>query len=212
MVVGDISRLYNTDLGDNLVAAASEEVMVDYDVYGTYVEKTLGVWRYDYFSAGVLLINAKRYREENIELKFIDLLNAFTFRVTQDEDYLNVLCKGRVVPLDLGWNKSAYKNPHFDDKDLKLIHYKINWKPWHYDDILYEDYFWKYAKETFLYDTILKIKAGYGQDLVERDNVQFNELVKMAEEDAVDPNNYWNTEVKKGAQFVKRGLYGGNAN
>lgn len=212
VVVGDISRLYNTDLGDNLVAAASEEVMVDYDVYGTYVEKTLGVWRYDYFSAGVLLINAKRYREENIELKFIDLLNAFTFRVTQDEDYLNVLCKGRVVPLDLGWNKSAYKNPHFDDKDLKLIHYKINWKPWHYDDILYEDYFWKYAKETFLYDTILKIKAGYGQDLVERDNVQFNELVKMAEEDAVDPNNYWNTEVKKGAQFVKRGLYGGNAN
>ena len=210
VVTGDIAELYNTDLGDNLVAAASEEVMVDYDVYGTYVEKTLGVWRYDYFSAGVLLINAKLYRKENIETKFIDLLNSFTFRVTQDEDYLNVLCKGRVQPVSLGWNKSAYKNPHFDDKDLKLIHYKINWKPWHYDNILYEDYFWKYAKETFLYDKILKIKAGYGADLVERDNVQFNELVKMAEEDAVDPNNYWNTQMKKtGEQLVKRGLYGG---
>lgn len=210
VVIGDIAQLYNTDLGDNLVGAASEEVMVDYDIYGTYVEKALGVWRYDYFSAGVLLINAKRYREEDIELKFIDLLNSFTFRVTQDEDYLNVLCKGRVKPLDLGWNKTSYKNPNFDDKQLKLIHYKINWKPWHYDNIAYEDYFWQYAKKTFLYDEILKIKAGYGKDLVERDNMQFNELVKMAEEDTVNPNNYWNTEQRKtGATMVKRGLYGG---
>ena len=210
VVLGDISKLFRTELGSNLVAAASEEVMVDYDVYGTYVEKTLGVWRHDYFSAGVLLINAKRYREENIEMKFIDLLNAYTFRVTQDEDYLNVLCKGRVMPLSLGWNKSAYQNPRFDDKDLQLVHYKINWKPWHYDGIAYEDYFWKYARKTFLYDKILKIKAGYGADLVERDKVQFTELVKMAEEDAADPNNYWNAQLKKGAQFVKRGLYGGN--
>lgn len=210
VVTGDISQLFNTELGDNLVAAASEEVMTDYDVYGSYVEKALGVYRYDYFSAGVLLINAKLYREENIETKFIELLNSFTFRVTQDEDYLNVLCKGRVKPLSLGWNKSAYKNPSFDDSDLKLIHYKINWKPWHYDNILYEDYFWKYAKETFLYEQILKIKAAYGDDLIERDKTQFNELVKMAEEDSADPNNYWNTRMREtGESLVKRGLYGG---
>lgn len=211
VVTGDISELYNIELDDNLVAAASEEVMVDYDVYGNYVEKALGIWRHDYFSAGVLLINAKKYREENIEMKFINLLNSFSFRVTQDEDYLNVLCKGRVKPIDLGWNKSAYKNPSFDDKNLKIIHYKINWKPWHYDNIEYEDYFWKYAKETFMYDQILKIKASYTQDLVERDNIQFNELVKMAEEDAADSMNYWQTEQRKtGAKMIKRGLYGGN--
>lgn len=197
VVTGDISELYNTDLGDKLVAAANEEVMVDYDVFGNYVEKALGVDRHDYFSAGVLLINAKVYREEKIEEKFINLMNNFKFRVTQDEDYLNVLCKDRVVKLNIGWNKSAYKTEGFDEKELKLIHYKINWKPWHYDNILYEDYFWKYAKETFLYDQILKIKAGYGPDLVERDKNQFNELVKMAEEDIVDPNNYWNTMQRK---------------
>lgn len=56
----------------------------------------------------------------------------------------------------------------------------------------------------------MKIKAGYGKDLVERDNMQFNELVKMAEEDTVNPNNYWNTEQRKtGATMEKRGLYGG---
>ena len=136
VVTGDISELYNIELGNNLVGAANEEVMVDYDVFGTYVEKALGVDRYDYFSAGVLLINAKLYREEKIEEKFIDLMNTFKFRVTQDEDYLNVLCNGRVKKIDIGWNKSAYKTEGFDDKNLKLIHYKINWKPWHYDNFL----------------------------------------------------------------------------
>ena len=199
-VTGDISELYNTDIGDNLVAAAPEEVMSDFGVFGTYVEKALGISRNKYFSAGILLINADLYRRENIEGKFIDLINRFVFRVTQDEDYLNVLCKDRVKWLPVDWNKSAYRvegKEKFDSKRLKIIHYKINWKPWHYDRILYEEYFWMYAQQTFLYDVILKIKAGYTDDLQKRDQIQFEELSKMAEEDAVDQNNYYNTMMRE---------------
>ena len=198
VVTGDISELYNIDIGDNILGAASEEVMMEYDVFGTYVEKALGIPREDYFSAGVLLINAKKYREDDIESKFIKLMNTYTFRVTQDEDYLNVLCQGKVKMVDLGWNKSAFKSDKFDDKNLKLIHYKINWKPWHYDNVYYEEFFWKYARKTFLYDNILKIKASYTEDLHERDNLAFENLVKMAIEDSNDPNNYCNsTKAKK---------------
>lgn len=198
VVTGDISELYNIDIGDNILGAASEEVMMEYDVFGTYVEKALGIPREDYFSAGVLLINAKKYREDDIESKFIKLMNTYTFRVTQDEDYLNVLCNGKVKMVDLGWNKSAFKSDKFDDKNLKLIHYKINWKPWHYDNVYYEEFFWKYARKTFLYDNILKIKASYTEDLHERDNLAFENLVKMAIEDSNDPNNYCNsTKAKK---------------
>ena len=82
---------------------------------------------------------------------------------------------------------------NFNDKDLKLIHYKINWKPWHYDNVLYEDFFWNYAKKTYFYDTILKIKASYTEDLKERDSLAFENLVKMAIEDTNDPNNYNNS-------------------
>ncbi len=196
VVKGDISELFNIDIGDNIIGGASEEVMVDYDVFGTYVEKALGVPRNEYFSAGVLLINTKKYREEDIETKFIKLMNAFKFRVTQDEDYLNVLCYGKTKMIDLGWNKSAYKNDSFDDKNLKLIHYKINWKPWHYDNVYYEEFFWEYAQKTFLYDAILKIKASYGEDLKQRDNEAFENLVKMAVEDTNDPNNYFNSLKK----------------
>ena len=200
VVTGDISELYNTEIGDNLVAAAPEEVMADFDVYGTYVEKALGISRNKYFSAGILLINAELYRKENIEGKFIELMNRFVFRVTQDEDYLNVLCKDRVKWLPVDWNKSAYAledHPKFDPTKLKIIHYKINWKPWHYDDVLYEEYFWMYAQQTFLYDNILKIKASYTDDLKQRDQVQFVELAKMAEDDTNDPNNYYNTMLRE---------------
>ena len=54
-----------------------------------------------------------------------------------------------------------------------------------------------YAQQTFLYDVILKIKAGYTDDLQKRDQIQFEELSKMAEEDAVDPNNYYNTMMRE---------------
>ena len=203
VVTGDISELYNTEIGDNLVAAAPEEVMADFDVYGTYVEKALGISRNKYFSAGILLINAELYRKENIEGKFIELMNRFVFRVTQDEDYLNVLCKDRVKWLPVDWNKSAYAvegRAKFDSTKLKIIHYKINWKPWHYDDVLYEEYFWMYAQQTFLYDNILKIKASYSDDLKQRDQAQFVELAKMAEDDAKDPDNYHNTMVREAAK------------
>lgn len=198
VVTGDIAELYNTELGDNIVGASPEEVMATYDVFGTYVEKALGIPRREYFSAGVLVINAEKYREENIETKFIDLMNKYTFRVTQDEDYLNVLCYGKTKVLSLGWNKSAYKAEGFDDKDLKLIHYKINWKPWHYDNVHYEDFFWNYAQKTFLYENILKIKASYTEDLHERDSLAFDNLVKMAVEDTNDPHNYHNEMSKNG--------------
>ena len=197
VVKGDISEFYNIDIGDNVLGAASEEVMMEYDVFGDYVEKALGIPREKYFSAGVLLINAKKYREDDIETKFIDLMNTYTFRVTQDEDYLNVLCYGKVKMVDLGWNKSSFKSDKFDDKNLNLIHYKINWKPWHYDNVCYEEYFWNYAQKTFLYDVILKIKAGYTEDLHERDRLAFENLVKMAIEDSNDPKNYCNSQKMK---------------
>ena len=120
VVKGDISEFYNIDIGDNILGAASEEVMMEYDVFGDYVEKALGIPREKYFSAGVLLINAKKYREDDIETKFIDLMNTYTFRVTQDEDYLNVLCYGKVKMVDLGWNKSSFKSDKFDDKNREI--------------------------------------------------------------------------------------------
>lgn len=198
-VIGDISELYNTHIHGFYVGAAQEEVMQTYEVFGNYVEKAVGIDRKNYFNAGILLINCRRWRNKFIAEKFVDLLKRYKFRVVQDEDYLNVLCKGHVRSISLCWNKTAYKNDAFDDKDLRLIHWKINWRPWKYKNVLYEEYFWKYAKMTDFYDQLIQMRDSRTQEDFEKDELLMKNLEKMAEEDANDPNNYHNTQGKTGS-------------
>ncbi|MBQ1972119.1 MAG: glycosyltransferase family 8 protein [Treponema sp.] len=196
IVLGDIAELYNHNIDNYLVGACPEEVMAEVKVFGDYVEQALDVECEKYFNAGVMLMNLDGFRKENIEEKFFDMLQKYTFRVTQDEDYLNVLCKGKVKLFHLGWNKTAFKNDKFNDKDLKLIHYKIHWKPWHYDGVLYENHFWDYAKQTSFYEEILNKKLTYTDEEKRRDAIAYERLKQMAIDDAKDPNNYKNLVCK----------------
>lgn len=197
-VLGDVSELYNTEIHGYYVAAAQEEVMQTFEVFGNYVEQADGINRKEYFNAGILLINCRRWRNKLIAERFVDLLNRYKFRVVQDEDYLNVLCKNNVKKLNLGWNKTSYKNENFDDKDLKIIHWKINWRPWKYKDVLYEEYFWKYAKMTDFYDKLIQMRDSRTEEDFKKDDLLMVNLSKMAQEDADDPNNYYRTDGKKG--------------
>ena len=197
-VLADVSALYNTQIHGYYVGAATEEVMQTYDVFGNYVEQADGISRKDYFNAGILLINCRRWRNKLIAERFVDLLNRYKFRVVQDEDYLNVLCKGNVKRINLGWNKTSYKNDDFDDKDLKIIHWKITWRPWKYKNVLYEEYFWKYAKMTDFYDKLIQMRDSRTAEDEAKDKLLMENLMKMAQEDADDPNNYAKTDGKKG--------------
>ena len=205
-VVGDVSELYNTQIHGYYVGAVQEEVMQTFEVFGNYVEKADGINRKNYFNAGILLINCRRWRNKLIAERFVDLLNRYKFRVVQDEDYLNVLCKDNIKWLPLGWNKTSYKNESFDDKDLKIIHWKINWRPWKYKDVLYEEYFWKYAKMTDFYDKLIQMRDSRTEADFKKDELLMENLSKMAQEDADDPNNYYRTSGKKGfwVRFFKR--------
>ena len=197
-VLGDVSELYNTQIHGYYVGAVQEEVMQTFEVFGNYVEKADGINRKNYFNAGILLINCRRWRNKLIAERFVDLLNRYKFRVVQDEDYLNVLCKENIKWLPLGWNKTSYKNEAFNDKDLKIIHWKINWRPWKYKDVLYEEYFWKYAKMTDFYDKLIQMRDSRTEEDFKKDQLLMENLSKMAQEDADDPNNYYRTGGKKG--------------
>ena len=74
IVLGDIAELYKHELGDNYVGAANEQVMIQVDTYGEYVEKVLGIDRKNYFNAGLLLINCQQFRQNNVLDKFVELL------------------------------------------------------------------------------------------------------------------------------------------
>lgn len=194
-LTGDISQLFKVDLGDNLVCAAQEEVMSEVEVFGNYVEKSLGIACKDYFSAGVLVMNLEQFRKNKIEERFAELLSQYKFAVTQDQDYLNVLCKGRVVLCGKEWNKSPF-GKRLSAGELKLIHYKLNWKPWHYDNIMYEEYFWYYAAKTPYYNHILQLKNNYTNENKLRDELAYHNLVQLALCEQNKENTYYSQTLK----------------
>ncbi len=180
IVKGNIAELYETDLKGNYVGACHEQVMIQEDVYGTYVEKVLGINRNYYFNAGVLLINSYQFRKQHILEKFIDLLHTYTFKVTQDEDYLNILCKDRVLWLHQKWNNEMFGNITVSKEDTCIIHYIMVSKPWHYKDCLFADEFHKYASKVDVYSLIEKELNNYSDKEKERDLESCNKLMELA--------------------------------
>ena len=134
IVQGDISEMYATDIKDYDVAACHEQAMVQEDVYGTYVEKCLGLDRNRFFNAGIILINCKSFRENKILERFVKLLGVYDCRVTQDEDYLNILCADRVLFLPQTWNSEVFGEMIDSPENCKIIHYIMVAKPWHFAD------------------------------------------------------------------------------
>lgn len=162
VLLKDVYELYSTDMGDNLVAAAPDDVIQTIEVFKEYVEKVVGVADYNnYFNAGVLLMNLDELRKFKFQEKFIYSLDKIKFSVAQDQDYLNRLCKGRVKLIDANWNRMPIATEKANDGDIKLIHYNLAFKPWHFEDILYKDYFWEYAKKTEFFEIIQNIKNNY---------------------------------------------------
>lgn len=197
VVIDDVSKLYNVELGDKYVGAIQEEVMACINVFGNYVEQGLDIPCKDYFNSGVMVMNLDKLREIEIEDKFVELLNTFKFEVTPDQDYLNIICKNNSVLLDLGWNKTPMRNDNFDDKDLKIIHYKLAYKPWFYDDVMYGDYFWHYARKTVFFDEIVKLKTSYTETDKKRDFADYLKLMRMAK-DYVASNDSYKSIMQRG--------------
>ncbi len=190
VVLGDISEFYDHNLGDKLVGACHEQAMVQTEVYGNYVEKVMGISRYNYFNAGHILINCKKFREENVLKQFIDLLKVYTFTVTQDEDYLNVICHNRVLWIFDGWNTEVYGELPVSESDIKMIHYIMVNKPWHYHECRLKEPFWKYAKQTDVYNLILDELNNYTDECKARDKAGAERLAKTAEEEANREDTY----------------------
>lgn len=189
--------MYFHDLKDNYVGAANEQVMIQENVYGEYVEKVLGIDRYHYFNAGLLLINCEQFRENHVLDQFVDLLHTYNFVVTQDEDYLNLICKDKVLWLEQPWNTEVFGDIAYPESEFKMIHYIMVSKPWHYEDARYAEQFWKYAKKTAVYEEIQEVLANYTQEQRKEDAASCDRLLQTAKDEIAKENNYLNL-LKRG--------------
>ena len=185
VILDDIAKLYNTDMGDNLVAAAPDDVIQAMPVFQDYVEKVVGVAdSRRYFNAGILLMNLHELRRFKFQEKFVYLLDKIKFAVAQDQDYLNRLCKGRVKLLDRTWDRMPIPDPKIKTEDVKLVHYNLAFKPWHFEDILYKEFFWMYAQETEYFEDIQRIKENFTEEDRIRGEESHKKLMKLAKKEA----------------------------
>ena len=142
IVRNDISELWNTDLKDNFVGACLEYVLDNYKINLGLKQGT------EYFNAGVLLINLKKWREEQISDKILDYITHNSSKlISWDQDALNVAFENKWKKLNVEWNvgQNFYRvNPLHEYFDLtsqkfnqlktnpSIVHFTGSDKPWHF--------------------------------------------------------------------------------
>lgn len=181
-VLTDIANLYNIDIADNLLAAIPDGAVQTIPVFQEYVEKVVGVADYNnYFNAGILVMNLKELRKYKFQEKFLYLLEKVKYEVAQDQDYLNRLCKGRVKLLDFSWNRMPIMGE--SNTETYIVHYNLGFKPWHFDNIVYQEHFWKYAQETEFLDEIKEMRNNYTEADKEKDDASSAKLMELAQKE-----------------------------
>ncbi len=182
VISGDISKLYNENIGDNYLGCIIDKSTIDNETLATYFEEVVGIPRDKYINSGVLLMNAKKLREKKIDEKFLNLYTKYGFDViAPDQDYINAMCYGNMQYLSDIYD--AMPNPN--NKEVEnpvIIHYNLFLKPWQYTNVQYYDYFWKYAPLTPFYDEILEVKNAYTDEERMQDEKWMALMVKRAED------------------------------
>lgn len=188
IVPGDISELYKIDLEGNIIGACCDRSIQGVPDLVYYTENAVGAKSDDYINSGILLMDLRMMREKNFSGLFLDLMNEYHFdTVAPDQDYINAMCNGNIKYLSDDWDTMP---PQAGEATLnpspKLIHFNLFQKPWCYDNIPYEEYFWKYADKSPFKEDILAHKEGYDES---KQNADRDTLIKLISKAAVLDKN-----------------------
>lgn len=187
VLTSDIAELFDTDLGDNLVGACNDLSIADVPPLVAYTENAIGVRGSEYVNSGVLLMNLKKMRQDDLEGHFLNLLNTYHFdSIAPDQDYLNAMCNGKILYLDAAWDAMP-NNTQPPMEHPKLIHYNLFSKPWCYDGIQYADVFWRYAEGSGYLEEIKAYKAAYSDAQKQADSDCMALLVRRGGEIPENP-------------------------
>lgn len=139
VVTKNLDNLFETDLQDYPLAAVRD--------YGGRV-----YYGREIFNAGVLLINNRLWKQENMSQRLIDLTNEWHDKVDQaDQSILNMLFENRWIEMEFD-NNHVVIHKQFTDYELPagqdypgIIHYLSHRKPW-FDlaSQTYRDVWWYY--------------------------------------------------------------------
>ncbi len=195
IILKDVAEMYKYNLGDNYVGAIADYAVSRTKIFKEYVESVLGISSSAYFNAGVLLMNSRQFRIKNMRAQFVELLNTYSFVVAQDQDYLNILCRDKVLWIDSKWNVQASETAERPYKEIGLIHYNFARKPWNSEEGRYVDAFWKYAKKTQDYEILKEGLANYSEEDRAKELASGEHLMNLAQQEIENEDNYFNKFV-----------------
>ena len=184
VVPGDISKLWETDLGDSLVGACADYSVQHIDTFMKYIDEYVGVDHRRYVNSGVLLMNLSRLREADITGRFLSWMKKYSLAtVAPDQDYLNALCWDGIHYLDPSWDTMPSGNAMYVSKP-QIVHFNLDTKPWMCREGKYHDLFWKYAKGSGYCREIRARKKEFLRDetLTDRYRSEIEALVRLAAE------------------------------
>lgn len=179
VVCHDVAELYETDLNGALLGAVRDPIISGSNksvIYNKHNDmKKLGIKNiYDYFQAGVLLIDLKRISENGLCEQMIEYAATHDCDLV-DQDVLNLFCQGKVKYINNKWNVDVNKiamevvpyapaemwKEYRNNRDHAYIyHFAGADKPWNDPFLDKAEVFWNAARKTAWYEIILEDLVG----------------------------------------------------
>ena len=160
VIHGSLKKLFATELGDSYAAAVPDIYLNEDEQYKNKIALPTST----YVNAGVLLLNLKKLRENNITKKLLANAKKKTHQY-QDQDAINITF-GETVQLDREFNYQI-KDKQYDTlppDPMTILHYSGSLKPWNRDRIydqfstIYDQY--KLDAAKFINDHNKNVKYG----------------------------------------------------
>lgn len=186
LVLSDIAELYNK-INDKMIYAVKDVGIIQFlfnenknsknnvPLYKDYLQNKLKLQNpYNYFNAGILLLNIQKLLEFDFEKKCIEKLKNTKNYIYMDQCILNSLLQNEVEFIDFSWNmqinngKENYLENELPEDTYndfikafdnpKIIHYCSHKKPWNNYNTITDtektNLWWKYASVSPFYNEI----------------------------------------------------------
>ncbi len=175
---GDIGELFDIELGDNVLAAMVDPKVSAIPEFRDYVDNAVGVPHDEYVNSGVQVMDLRKMRKMKYLSTMIEMMRKYDADlVAPDQDYLNVILRGKILFLDPVWNAEPVKDL---PRNVKLVHFNLFNKPWHYKGVPCERIFWAAAKGTGFTGDLKRQLAAFDEKKQKEDHEKVEALIKKA--------------------------------
>lgn len=170
LICRDVANLYDIELNGYVAAFVKDAETVWLE---SHAKELAGLDYKKCFNAGVFLLDCRKFEDEKIREKALELLHTDYERerriyVYADQDLLQITLHGKVLFVDDRWNfqfqylwrkevlyqkcRERYEKTY---QDPWIIHYAGDRKPWVYPEVEGASYFWQVAKSSPVFEKIL---------------------------------------------------------